>query len=141
MAPPLDRVDPPSGSPAPTSARLGGRTIALAPLAEAIADRYFAEFPEDLERYGAAARPWELHDTAYCLQWALLDLEGLADLPREIAWLRDILRARAFPLEHLARNLELAADVVAEELGAEGAPAAARLRDAAQTAREPGGAA
>jgi hypothetical protein len=141
MAPPVHRVDPPSGSPPPASARLAGRTVALGPLAEAIADRYFAEFPEDLERYGAAARPWELHDTAYCLQWALLDVEGLADLQREIAWLRDILHARGFPLEHLARNLELAADVVAEELGADGAQAAARLREAAQTARRPGAAA
>jgi hypothetical protein len=141
MTPPVHRVDPPSGSPPPASARLAGRTVALAPLTEAIADRYFAEFPEDLERYGAAARPWELHDTAYCLQWALLDVEGLADLQREIAWLRDILYARGFPLEHLARNLELAADVVAEEFGDDGAPAAARLRDAAQTAREPGAAA
>src|SRR3954447_9807112 len=141
MAPSPHRVDPPSGSPPPAAARLAGRTIALAPLAEAIADRYFAEFPEDLERYGAAARPWELHDTAYCLQWAFLDVEGLADLSREIAWLRDILHARGFPLEHLARNVELAADAVGERLGGDGAPAAARLREAAQIARESGAAA
>jgi hypothetical protein len=138
MAPSAHRVEPPSGSPPPTTARLAARTVELAPLAEAIADRYFAEFPEDLERYGEAARPWELHDTAYCLQWAFLDVEGLADLRREIAWLRDILHSRGFPLEHLARNLELAADVVGAQLGDEGAPAAAGLRDAAQTAREPG---
>src|SRR3954451_25161881 len=101
-------VAPPSGFPPPGSATLGGRRIVLAPLAEAIADRYFAEFPEDLERYGDAALPLEPHDRSYCRQWALLDADGLADLRREIAWLRDILRARGFPLEHLARNLELA---------------------------------
>lgn len=138
MAPSAHRVEPPSGSPPPASCRLAGRTIELAPLTEAIADRYFAEFPEDLERYGPAARPWELHDTAYCLQWAFLDVDGLADLQREIAWLRDLLHARGFPLEHLARNLELAADVVGERLGEDGAPAAAGLREAARTAREPG---
>ena len=44
------RPAPPSGMPAPTSAPLGGRRIPLLPLAETVADRYFDEFPEDLER-------------------------------------------------------------------------------------------
>ena len=132
MAPSAHRVDPPSGSPPPASARLAGRTVALAPLAEAIADRYFAEFPQDSERYGAAARAWEVHDTQYCLQWAILDVEGSASLDREIAWLARILGSRGFPLEHLARNLELAADVVAEQLDQ---AVAARLRAAAGVAR------
>ena len=42
-----------------------------------------------------------------------------------------VLRARGFPLEHLARNLELAADVVAEGVAAPGAAVADRLRAAA----------
>lgn len=50
------RPAPPSGMPAPAKAQLGTRQIALVPLAEAIADRYFDEFPEDIERYGQAAR-------------------------------------------------------------------------------------
>ncbi len=127
------RTAPPSGAPAPTSARLAGRTIALLPLAEEVADRYFAEFPDDLERYGEAARPWEIHDTSYMLQWAVLDVEGLADIEREIAWLSDVLHARDFPLERLRRNLELAAAVFDEQLGAEGAPVAVRLRVAASS--------
>src|SRR4051795_12216666 len=130
------RVAPPSGSPAPSSVELAGQEIALAPLAQSVAERYFHEFPEDLERYGDAARAWETHDTSHCLQWAILDAEGLADLGCEIDWLAGILEARGFPLEHLARNLELAADVVDQRLGATGKAVALRLRAAAAAVRE-----
>jgi hypothetical protein len=128
-------VAPPSGAAPPERATLAGREVALVPLAEAVADRYFAEFPEDLERYGDAARAWEIHDTQYCLQWAILDVEESASLEREIAWLANILRSRGFPLEHLVRNLELAADVAGEQLGAPGAAVAERLRAATAVAR------
>ena len=128
-------VAPPSGWPAPVTATLGGRPVALTALAEEVSDRYFEEFPEDLERYGEAARAWEVHDTAHCLNWAVLDVEELASLQRQIAWLADVLRARGFPIEHLARNLELTADVVDDRLAGEGAGVAARLRDAAATVR------
>lgn len=126
----------PSGSPPPTSVTVGDRRIELAPLLEAIADRYFAEFPSDLERYGEAARDWELHDTAHCINWAALDVRGFASLDRNIIWLADILRARDFPLEQLARNLELAADVCAETISD---AVAARLRNAATLVRSDGG--
>lgn len=128
-------VAPPSGWPAPTSATLPGHPIALAPLAEAVADRYFEEFPEDIARYGDAARAWEVYDTSHCLQWAVLDPEQLGSLDREIAWLTDVLRSRDFPLEHLARNLELAAGVVDERLAEPGAVVADRLRAAAGVVR------
>jgi hypothetical protein len=128
-------VAPPSGWPAPTTATLAGRSIALVPLAEAVADRYFEEFPEDLSTYGAAARPWEIHDTSHCLNWAMLDVEHGASLEREIAWLANVLRSRGFPLEHLARNLELAASVVEDRLTEPGAAVADRLRAAAATVR------
>ena len=68
-------VAPPSGWPPPETATLAGRPVELVPLAEAIADRYFEEFPGDLERYGPAARDWEVHDTQHCLHWAVLDVE------------------------------------------------------------------
>ena len=129
------RVEPPSGSPPPRSATLAGRAIDLASLAEAVADRYFEEFPEDLSRYGDAARAWELHDTAYCLQWAVLDVEGWDDIGRQVAWLTGALRSRDFPVERLARNLELAADVVQDRVVLDGATVAARVRFAAATAR------
>jgi hypothetical protein len=60
-------VAPPGGWPAPTSVRLLGEELPLSPLAQSVADRYFAEFPQDLERYGEAGRAWEIHDTCYCL--------------------------------------------------------------------------
>jgi hypothetical protein len=92
-------VAPPSGSPAPQTATLAGRSLALHRL--------------------------------HCLHWAVLDVEGSADVEREVAWLASILSARGFPLERLARNLELAADVVAEGVAAPGAAVADRLRAAA----------
>jgi hypothetical protein len=125
---------PPSGFPPPASATLGGERIALAPLAEETADRYFAEFPEDFERYGDAARAWEVHDTSHCLHWAFLDAEGYASLEKEVNWLADILRARGFPLEKLARNLELAAAVVEARVPS-GALVAGRLHAAATSVR------
>jgi hypothetical protein len=120
---------PPSGSPPPTTARFAGETIALTPLAEAVAERYFAEFPGDVERYGDAARAWEVHDTLYCLNWALLDVKGYTSLEEQVLWLAGILRARDFPVEQLARNLELAADEMPV------AEAAQRLRAAALSVR------
>ena len=130
-------VAPPSGWPAPATATLQGRAIHLAPLAEDIAARYFAEFPDDIERDGDAARAWEIHDTAYCLQWAILDAEGFDVLERQVAWLKRVLGARDFPLERLARNLELAADALAEALGEPGELVAAALQEAAGAVRAP----
>jgi hypothetical protein len=128
------RTAPPSGWPPPAQATLAGERVDLVALAEAVADAYFDRFPEDLERYGDAARAWELHDTRHLLSWAVGDVEGLVDLERQVAWLARVLAGRDFPLEHLAVNLELAADVVAARLGG-GDAVAARLRDAAALVR------
>jgi hypothetical protein len=58
---------PPSGSPPPDRLQVHGVTVELGPLAEAVADRYFAEFPEDLERYGPdVARAWEVTTPGTC---------------------------------------------------------------------------
>ena len=130
----MSRTAPPSGWPPPTEARLAGATIALAPLAAATADRYFERFPEDLERYGDAARAWELHDTLHLLHWAIGDVEGFVEMQHHVGWLAGVLDARDFPLEHLAANLELAADVVAEQLE-DGDAVATRLRQSAVSVR------
>ena len=130
----MSRTAPPSGWPPPAEARLGDATIALAPLAAATADRYFERFPEDLERYGDAARAWELHDTQHLLHWAIGDVEGFVDMEHHVGWLAGVLGARDFPLEHLAVNLELAAEVVAERLDV-GEDVAERLRTAAVSVR------
>jgi hypothetical protein len=129
------RTAPPSGWPPPADAQLGAVTLDLGPLAEAVADRYFAAHPEDLERYGAdVARAWELHDTRYLLSWAIGDVEDRVELERQVAWLARILEAREFPLAHLADNLAYAADVVAESVSG-GDAVAERLRAAAELVR------
>jgi hypothetical protein len=110
---------------------MAGRRVELAPIAAEIADRYFARHPGDLERYGAdVARAWEVHDTLHILNWAIGDLEGFIVLDERVTWLADVLAARDFPLDHLAGNLEIAADVVEERVDG-GAPVAERLRAAA----------
>lgn len=131
----IPRTPPPSGWPPPEDAVLAGTTIELLPLAEAVADRYFALHPEDLERYGAgAARAWEVHDTRWLLSWAVGDAEGYEDVVEQVAWLARVLEAREFPLGHLADNLELTAGVAAEQV-AGGARIAERLRAAAALVR------
>jgi hypothetical protein len=126
------RTAPPSGFAPPEEAVLGGVAILLGPLCEEIAERYFERFPEDLERYGdEVARAWELHDTRWLLSWGVGDVEGSVSLHEQVSWLARILAARDFPLEHLAGNLELAADVVGERVEG-GAAVAGRLCAAAR---------
>jgi len=130
----MTRTAPPSGWPPPTEAQLGATRIELEPLAAVISDRYFERFPEDLERYGDAGRQWEIHDTQHLLNWAIGDVEGHVDLERQVGWLAGVLEARDFPLDHLAGNLELAADAVEAELG-DAEALADRLRVAAAHVR------
>jgi len=130
----MTRTAPPSGWPPPTEAQLAGTRIELEPLAAVIAARYFERFPEDLERYGDAGRQWEIHDTQHLLNWAIGDVEGHVDLEQQVGWLAGVLEARDFPIEHLAGNLELAAETVEDELDDAGA-LAGRLRDAAALVR------
>jgi hypothetical protein len=126
---------PPSGWPPPTEAQLAGRRVELAPLAAEVAERYFARHPEDLARYGAdVARAWEMHDTQHLVNWAIGDVEGYIVLEERVTWLADVLAARDFPLDHLADNLEIAGDVVEEQVD-DGLPVAGRLRDAAALVR------
>lgn len=128
------RTHPPGGWPPPERAVLAGRRVPLRPLAEAVSERYFRRYPEDLERYGELAHEWEVHDTQHLLNWAIGDVEGHVDLARQVTWLAGVLEARDFPIEHLAGNLELAADTVEEEL-ADAPAVAGRLRDAAGLVR------
>jgi hypothetical protein len=45
-----------------------------------------------------------------------LESHGFVDLEERLAWLARVLEAREFPLERLARNLELAAEVVRDDV-------------------------
>jgi hypothetical protein len=125
----MRRVAPPSGAPAPEQAA----GLDLRALAERVTDRYGRAYPDEDERYEPAVwRAWCRHDAQYLLQWALLDADGAVDLREQVGWLARVLHARDFPLDRLARTLELCAD----ELAAHGRDdAAQRLRDAAGTVR------
>jgi hypothetical protein len=113
----VKRLEPPSGQAAPIDVVVGGRRVGLVGFAEEVTRRYLAEFPDDLDRYGAAVRDWGEHDTRWLLSWAALDGDGQGvDFSEQLAWLARVLDARGFPLERLARNLEIAADVIAGAL-------------------------
>jgi hypothetical protein len=121
----VKRTAPPSGAAPPEEA--GG--LDLRAMAERVTDRYGVEFPDEDERYEPAVwRAWCRHDAQYLLQWAVLDGQEALSLSEQVAWLSRVLAARDFPLDRLARTLELCADVVGEE-GRE--DVARRLRDVA----------
>jgi hypothetical protein len=119
----------PSGAAPPEQAA----GLDLRAMAERVTDRYGAEFPDEDERYEPAIwRAWCRHDTQYLLQWAVLDVEQMTSLDAQVAWLAGILEARGFPLDRLARTLELAGDEADAEQRTD---VAGRLRAAAQELR------
>ena len=125
---------PPSGSPPPHEASIGGSVVALGPLAETICERYRSEFPDEEQRYGAAGMAWCRHDNQWLLSWAVADARGFIDLGDQASWLARVLHARDFPVARLARDLQIAAEVVEDgAFGEASAAVAARLRAAAET--------
>jgi hypothetical protein len=118
----------PSGAPPPTEAALiDGSALALLPLAAEITERY----ADEDERYTPRWREWCTHDNQYVLRWAIDDQRGLADLWQQVSWLARVLDARGYPLDRLARSLELGADVLDERAGPAAAAAVNELRVAA----------
>ncbi len=129
MSSPSRRLDPPSGAAAPIDGVApDGTGVDLRDLARDVCERYRAEFPDEQERYGDAGHAWCVHDNQYLLHWALLDAQGTTSLGEQVAWLARVLHARDYPLERLARDLELCADVVVETNHAWAGDVAARLR-------------
>jgi hypothetical protein len=111
-------TEPPSGAPPPAAAELrDGGTLDLRALAGEVCRRYRAEFPDERERYGDAGVAWCVHDNQYLLNWAVLEANGMGGFERQLAWLAGVLEARDFPLGRLARDLEIAAAVLAAEAG------------------------
>jgi hypothetical protein len=105
----------PSGQPPPAEQTLaGGTTLDLRSIAQEICERYREEFPDEEGRYGEAGNAWCRHDNQHILNWATLALRDWVDLEHELGWLARVLEARDFPLDRLARNLELGAEVVGE---------------------------
>jgi hypothetical protein len=91
-----------------------GGTLDLRSLAEQICTRYRDEFPDEEGRYGDAGMAWCVHDNQYLVNWAVIEANGYGGFERQLAWLAGILEARDFPLERLARDLEIAAEVLAD---------------------------
>jgi len=112
---------PPGGTPPPRTAILtgGDAPIDLVALAEEICGRYRDEFPDEQERYGDAGVAWCVHDNQHILGWAVGARNGYTDLNKQLDWLAGVLAARDFPVDRLARDLEIAAEVVRERLAGE----------------------
>ena len=106
-------TEPPSGATPPATAELeSGERLDLRALAAEVCLRYRAEFPDEQERYGDAGMAWCVHDNQYLINWAVVEANGYGGFERQLAWLADVLEARDFPIDRLARNLEIAATVV-----------------------------
>ena len=130
------RPAPPSGQPPPRRVALAdGTDVDLEALATEICACYREEFPDEHERYGEAGHLWCLHDNQHLLNWAVLDVAGLVSLDEQAAWLAKVLEARDFPLDRLARSLELCGEIAAERIDD---AVAGRLADAAAFVRSRG---
>ena len=112
----MTRLDPPSGAPPPQVVRLDdGGLVALGPLVEAVAERYYALYPDEDERYGPVGREWCIHDNLYLLAWAYAAQRGDLRYEDQVLWLARVLHSRGFPLDRLAQDLRIAAEVVLDE--------------------------
>ena len=117
------RLRPPEGgdeAPRVSSPLAGGAALDLVGLATDICERYRLEFPDERERYGDAGIAWCVHDNQHLLNWATESVNGELDIRQEVAWLATVLQARDFPLDRLARDLDIAADVVLGRVGGPG---------------------
>ena len=127
---------PPSGYPPPSTGRLReGEVLDLRALAEDICARYRAEFPDERERYGDAGLAWCVHDNQHILNWAVNERNGYGGFERQLTWLGGVLEARDFPLDRLARNLEIGAGVLENDGAAAGTELAAILSAGARLVR------
>lgn len=124
----------PSGTPAPAVAEMGNDQLDLAGLAREVCSRYYRHYADEAERYGPQGVDWCRHDNQWLLSWAVGDVLGVTDLDEQASWLARVLHSRSFPIDRLAHNLHLAADVVQENLSSDpGTELAKALERAAAT--------
>ena len=129
-------MPPPESATSP-----GGLAIDLVAIAHEACASYDAEFPDERERYGPAGAAWCRHDCQHLLNWAVLSVSVDLDFDAQLAWLARVLAARDYPLDRLARCLELLAQTVRKDLPDE-PEVAARLDAGAayvRTSRPSGG--
>ena len=85
-------------------------------MAEEISRRFWTEYTDEAERYGDAGLAWCIHDNQWLLGWAVEDFEIKGGhFVGNVRWLAGLLAARDYPAGRLARDLEIAAEVVGEE--------------------------
>jgi hypothetical protein len=77
--------------------------------------------PERAPELVAAFRTRHQH----LLNWAALHVQGYVALDEQVAWLAKVLEARDFPIDRLARDLDIATDVVRARVAGAGAVAVA----------------
>jgi hypothetical protein len=122
------RLAPPGGMAPPVRSELpDGGTVDLLGLARSVAEAYRDEFPDEDDRYGPAGLDWCVHDNQHILNWAVRAASGHVDLTAQITWLARVLEARDYPLDRLARDLELAAGALTAAHGGASAGGAAEL--------------
>jgi hypothetical protein len=133
-------LPPSGGDAAPVSAVLAdGQPLDLVVLATEVCRRYREEFPDEEQRYGDAGNAWCVHDNQHLLNWAVEAVNDDSDMRNEVAWLASVLESRGFPVERLARDLDLASDVTGDHLTGDGRNrVSATLRDAADFIRSYG---
>jgi hypothetical protein len=131
------RLSRPSGwrPPAEVVVNATGQRIELAPLAREVSRRYAREFPGEAEHYGEHWLAWCIHDNQHILAWAVYEHDGVTSLERQLVWLAGLLEARGHPVQRLARDLDIAADVAEEGIAAIGPQLARRLRAGADLLR------
>jgi len=132
----MNRPAPPTGVTPPQAFELGdGTQIDLSPLARTLCEHYYTLYPDDLERYGPAGQAWCDHDSRYLLAWALQDARGgTVDCVAQVKWLGRVLAGRGFPVQRLARHVELTAEVLRTSgLGDLGNRAAERMSAGSQS--------
>ena len=135
---PRPRPAPPSGQPPPRQVALAdGTEVDLEAVATEVCARYAAEYPDEHERYGHAGRDWCVHDNQHLVNWAVLDTREYVSLEDQVSWLAKVLEARDFPLDRLARDLDIAAAVVGERVPGGGPVAAALTRAGAMVRSRP----
>ncbi|HEX8082594.1 MAG TPA: hypothetical protein VF557_20465 [Jatrophihabitans sp.] len=133
-------LPPSGGDAAPLSAVLAdGQPLDLVVLATEICRRYREEFPDEEQRYAAAGNAWCVHDNQHLLSWAVEAVNDESDMRDDVAWLASVLESRGFPVERLARNLDLAGDLAGERIAGQGSDRVSGvLRDAAEFVRSYG---
>ncbi len=132
------RPAPPSGQPPPARVEMAdGTEVDLEALAREVCERYRAEYPDEEGRYGEAGMAWCRHDNQHLVNWAVLHTREYVVRDEQVAWLAKVLEAREFPLDRLARDLDIAAAVVGERVAGGDAVAAALTRAAEMVRARP----